>query len=289
MEACTVTRISSHVYWFSPDSRTDRPSLAAVVGVRHTLMLDAGNSPAHAAAFLRALESVEAQIPTYVVLTHWHWDHIFGADYLGLPVFAYRETARQMAIQAAYDWSDAALDQRVADGLEIAFCRDNIKLEMPDRRDLRIVEPDVVFGDAGLAFDLGGVTCRVVHVGGEHATDSCVIHIPEDKVLFLGDCLYADIYRPAYCYTPAKLLPLIDRVLSFDAEIYIEGHNPSIQSRNAILAYTGLLRRMGQLVDRLGDDEAAIRRELGEIHDFPPDEVDELLEYFLNGVRLGEG
>ena len=128
MDPCTLSQISPHVYWFSPDSRTDRPSLAAVAGARHTLMLDAGNSPAHAAEFLAALDAAGVRRPDSVVLTHWHWVHVFGADYLGLPVFAHRETARNIAVQAAYNWSDAALDERVAAGLEIAFCRDMLKL-----------------------------------------------------------------------------------------------------------------------------------------------------------------
>jgi glyoxylase-like metal-dependent hydrolase (beta-lactamase superfamily II) len=35
--------------------------------------------------------------------------------------------------------------------------------------------------------DLGGITCIIKHVGGDHADDSVVIYIKEEKILFLGD------------------------------------------------------------------------------------------------------
>ena len=71
-----------------------------------------------------------------------------------------------------------------------------IRLELPDRSDLRIVEPQVVFGDEGIDVRLGGVTCEVRLVGGDHAADSCAMHVVEDGLVFLGDALSSACTRP---------------------------------------------------------------------------------------------
>ena len=68
---------------------------------------------------------------------------------------------------------------------------------------------------------LGGVTVRVRHVAGDHASDSCVLHVEPDRVLFLGDCLYE---APSGGYTAERAQPLLETVLRFGAEIFIEGH-----------------------------------------------------------------
>lgn len=262
MNRHAFNRIAEHTYWLSPDSTTDRPTLGAIVGRRGTLIVDAGNSPAHAEVLLSELSRLSAT-PSFVALTHWHWDHVFGTAALDLPTFAYEETRRIVAEMAAQDWSDAALDARVAAGVEIEFCRDMIKAELPDRSDLVIRPPEISFRDA-IELDLGGVTCRIVHVGGDHAADSAVVYVPEDRIVFLGDCLYPAIYAPARHYTTAKLLPLLDRLLSFDAECYLAGHHLQPMTRAEIQAEAALLRTIGGVVDEHGADREAILAALPE-------------------------
>lgn len=282
-EPNTLTRISEHVYVFSPDSRTDRPSLAAVVGAKSTLLLDVGNSEAHTRLFLNALAQQGIPAPRYAALTHWHWDHVFGASALDVPLIAHRETARQLAIQAAYDWSDAALDARVEAGLETAFCRDMLKLELPDRSDLRIVVPDILFDDQ-LTVDLGGVTCDIRHVGGDHAADSTIMHIPQDCVLFLGDCMYDAIYAPARHYTTRKLFPLLDTIAAYDAGCAVVGHHPEVVSREELDAWMYDLRLIGAAVDELGADKAAVlARVAGKLRD--EQDIDEV-DTFIAGVGM---
>ena len=94
MKQSLLNRISEHVYWLSPDGATDRPTLGAIVGKRATLIVDAGNSAAHAKLFLGELAKLETAKPKYVMLTHWHWDHVFGASAFEVPIFACHETQR---------------------------------------------------------------------------------------------------------------------------------------------------------------------------------------------------
>ncbi|MBI1281891.1 MAG: MBL fold metallo-hydrolase [Anaerolineaceae bacterium] len=285
MSETTLSKITDHVYWMSP-GEPDRPSLCAVVGTNRTLMLEAGASDAHARLFLDALSAAKVRHPDYVALTHWHWDHIFGAAELDVPVIAHWQTAAEIAIQAGYEWTDKALYERVANGKEIAFCADNIKLELPEPRQIRFVQPDIVYRDS-LDINLGDVQVHLQHVGGDHAADSCVMHILPDKVLFLGDCLYDAIYTPVRHYTTKKVFPLLDIILSFDADYYVEGHTPTVMSRAELMTIVDKMRMVGKIVDELSADEAAVKEAVTAEMGTPLDE-DTLgfIQTFIAGQQL---
>jgi glyoxylase-like metal-dependent hydrolase (beta-lactamase superfamily II) len=284
MTSLTLNQLSGHVYWLPPDSTTDRPVLGAIVGERGALLVDAGNSEAHAQIFLKELARLKIE-PIYLVLTHWHWDHVFGtAAFRDLPMFAHIETKRVVTEMAGLDWRDEALDQRVAQGREIAFCRNMIKLELPVRDQLEIVPPDIAFTDQ-LSIDLGGVTCQIVHVGGDHAADAAVVFIPEDKVIFVADCLAHDIYD-GDAYTTAKLFPLIDRLLAFEADYYLFGHGSEPMPRAELIEMTTEMRQIGQLADRIGPDQAALTAAvLGDSQAEPNEDQLFFIETFIAGLK----
>lgn len=254
-------KIAPHTYWLDPDSATDRPALGAISGGARTLIVDAGNSSAHARLLLQSLSQERVARLEFLALTHWHWDHVFGAAELNLPAFAHRETRRRIAEMAAWDWSDEALDRRVAEGIEITFCRDMIKAELPDRSGLVLRTPEIAFSD-WVEIDLGGVRAQMIHVGGDHGPDNSVVFVPEDRVVFLGDCLGQDIYTGPPGYTTEKLFPLLDTLLALEAEYYLESHNPEPLSRADFERLDAIFRAVGSTVDRLGRDRAAVRASL---------------------------
>ena len=285
MNQSTFNQISPHVYWLSPDATTDRPVLGAVAGTERTLIVDAGNSPAHARLLLQHLADVEIPPPAFLALTHWHWDHVFGAATIELPTFAHAETARIVAAMTRLDWSDEALDRRVKQGVEIAFCRDMIKAELPDRSNLVLRAPDIAFTHQ-VEIYLGAARCQIVHVGGDHAADSSVVYVPGDKVMFLGDCLSPDLYSGEPSYSAGNVLRLVDQLLRFDVDFYLAGHSPEPLSRDEIVEYAHLLQTVAGLVEQRGDDRAAVLAALQERLAVPlTEEHLETVDEFLAGIR----
>lgn len=282
----TFQQLSPHGYWFSPDHTTDRPTLGVIAGTHGTLVIDAGNSPAHIHVLLQAMAQHHLSPPTFAVLTHWHWDHVFGTSALDVPTFASQETARIVRVLAGLDWSDAALDQRVADGTEIAFCRDLMKVEWPDRSQLVIRPPEIAFATA-LTLDLGGVTCQLVHVGGDHAHDSTIVYVPEDKLLFCSDCMYDDLYHGPRRLTTTQLFPLLDRLLAYDVNFYLGGHDAEPLSRARFAADAALLKTIGETVTTMAPDRAAILAALPTVLGTAlTDDHAEIVDAFLAGVQM---
>lgn len=285
LTALPLIHLTTHIYISPPYEETDRPVLGAVVGEKSVLMVEAGNSPAHAHSFLEVLAREHIAHPSYAALTHWHWDHIFGASALSrVHIFAHTKTAQAIQILAKLDWTDEAIQRRVADGKEIAFCRDCMRQEFADseRKVIRLRHPDITFTSC-IEIDLGGVSANLIHVGGDHSADSVVIFIPQDGVVFLGDCIYDAIYDTPRNYTSVKLFALLGRLTALDANLYLPAHQETPLSRKEFLLLAEKYKTIGRLVDQHGDDRQAILTHLSHLSIPPDEETITLLDLFIAG------
>lgn len=281
----TLEKLKRRYWYLTPVAETDRPIIGAVVGDRMTLMIDAGNSEAHAQFFLSELEKHQILSPRMVVLTHWHWDHIFGLSRLNIPSIASRLTKAEMEKLIPYLWTDEALDERVENGVEIEFCASAIKKEYGSDRSIKIKLPDITFENK-LEIDLGGVTCQLQQVGGDHSPDSVVVYIKEEKILFLGDAIYANLYASKWKYTEDFMLQLLEAIDQFDADTYILSHGTAIskaeyQEEAAMLRKAAQLsgKYEGQMEEMKNAYQSYANRELNE------NEL-ETIQYFANGYEL---
>lgn len=280
-----IEKIGERFWYMTPESETDRPILGMVVGEHKILMIDAGNSEAHAQFFLEELSKRHVGKPDIVAVTHWHWDHIFGLSALRDSVcISSEQTKEEIQKLLPLKWSDEELDKRVKEGTEIDFCAAAIKKEFPTHRNINIVLPQLTFENK-IKIDLGGITCVLQHVGGDHAADSVVVFIKEEKILFLGDSIYADIYAAKRSHTSKEVLRLLDLLETFEANTYILSHWRPI-SKEEFQQEATLLRSIANYTESFCGDRIKIRtaykkqmkRELVE------DEL-EVIEYFVNGYH----
>jgi glyoxylase-like metal-dependent hydrolase (beta-lactamase superfamily II) len=111
----------------------------------------------------------------------------------------------------------------------------------------------------------------LAHVGGDHSADSCVVHIPGDDVLFLGDCLYQRLHAPEPLLTVAGVRALLDALERFPVAAAVEGHGDEVLDATAYAARLNELRQAADLVDARGPaavDDAADDPELRELVEF---------------------
>ena len=280
----TLIKHSDRFWYMTPVDRTDRPILGAVVGDTHTLLIDAGNSVSHASFFLEQLEKQGLRTPSMVALTHWHWDHIFGLPALeGMVSIASEATKRGMEKLVPYAWDDVSLDERVAQGIEIEFCAQAIREEYGDTRDIEIVLPTLTFQES-LTLDLGGVHVVLRHVGGDHAKDAVVLYVVEERVLFLGDALYADIYSPTWRMTPEETLRLLNVLESFDAKQIVWSHGEMV-SRESFAEDCLALRRIATISDNFpGNIDEITQSYASLVNREITEEENELITFFVNGT-----
>jgi glyoxylase-like metal-dependent hydrolase (beta-lactamase superfamily II) len=273
---------SDAISYLTPVGPTDRPILMAISGDKHTLMIDAGNSEAHARLFLEKLKEAGRPQPTLAAITHWHWDHIFGLPALNIPAISSQNTKAEMEKMTDYLWDDDSLAKRVEEGVEIEFCADAIKEEFQQERNIRISLPDITFQDE-LTIDLGGITCVLKQVGGDHAPDGIVVFIKEERVLFLADSTGPNLYAPSRRYTSEATLGLLDKIEPFEADTYVISHWKPI-SREEYEAEATLLRGLSHLTAECGGNREKMKLGLETKYGRAlTEDEEETIDYFVNG------
>jgi glyoxylase-like metal-dependent hydrolase (beta-lactamase superfamily II) len=241
-----LKKLTNQVYYMEHVQETDRPALGLICGNSYSLIVDAGNSPAHAREFLQEAAKLNVPPVKFVAITHWHWDHTFGMETMGLLTITHRGTKKQLEYMKSLEWDDDSLDMRVEKGEETEFCRDMIKAEMPTREGLKLITPDIIFDDR-IEIDLGGISCVIKHVGGVHAEDSCIIYVPEEKVMFLGDCLCEDFHSGPWSYDQKEFKRLIEQIRKYDVENYVTSHHEP-ETHEEFWSYFNDLTEIGDIV-----------------------------------------
>lgn len=231
-----MTQISPRLFYLPFDDEADRPNLGYIRGDNYALMVDAGNSAAHVALFANAREAAGLKAPDAAVLTHWHWDHVFGAHALPCPVIAHRQTNAYIGEVAQWAWTEAAMAERLRTGADNDFCDRTIRVEYPDRSQITLRPADLVF-DHRLTLSLGGVTCELLHIECPHTADSVIIWIPEERFVFLGDAdCQGNHHNRASLYKP-KLRELMETMKTLDFDMLLPGHEPPMTRQAAFDAW----------------------------------------------------
>lgn len=228
-----MEQLTRRVFYLPHAPETDRPTLGYLRGDRLALMVDAGNSPAHAGQFLEELRRLDQPLPDDVALTHRHWDHCFGLCAVDAPALAGRATARYLQQFAAISWGEAGLLAYMeADGLR-EFSEPHLRLEYPDPAAIRIRQADIAF-EGVMELDLGGCRCVLRTIPSPHCEDCVLMWAPEEGVVFLGDACCKKLIRGVWTDDPAGAAALyaVLEPLSFD--VAVVGHDAP-QPRETLL------------------------------------------------------
>ncbi|NUR99146.1 MAG: MBL fold metallo-hydrolase [Kribbellaceae bacterium] len=215
------------LYPHDPDPDAIRPSVAVVADDRGSLLIDAGNSPEHARAIGTAIAAAGLPAPKWLVYTHHHWDHTWGAcAWPDVSVIAHTTTTD--LLQPDEPWSHRYLHDQVEQNPKLGPSFRARALAVPDWSEFHVVVPDQTFDDT-LTLPVG-VTLR--HVGGNHAPDS-VIAIA-DGVALLGDAFYPP---PYHLRTPEDTVDyaMVKRLLAECHDWYVDAHSAP-RTRSAALS-----------------------------------------------------
>ena len=244
-------KISKHVWYMSPDHRSDRPALGYIAGAKRAFAVDAGASKAHVELFYSQLEKNGLALPELTGISHYHWDHSYGAAFVHGMTVASDRCNRALEHEATFRWTKADMEERLANGEDIAFGYYSKLAEYTDLSDICVVPVDIeLSGD--MTVDLGGVTVQVIYCAGPHSDDHLIFYVPEDKVLFLSDAsgkaMFSleweyDVEHPELLqdtlktlpHDEKKLRPFVELLEGLDFTQCILGHADEILTKEALL------------------------------------------------------
>ena len=121
-----------------------------------------------------------------------------------------------------------------------------------------------------------------------------MIYVQQDRLLFLGDALYestgGEAGGAARTLTAERAFPLLDAVLAFDAELYVEGHTDTVMPRAEAVELLDAIRWAGELVRTsvsagVPDEEIALAAAREDLRAEPSELQADLVRAFVAGRR----
>ena len=184
---------------------------------RELIAIDAGTSVAAARDAVAALRARVPQLPplTTVFVTHAHWDHVGGHNYLrslgpGVRFIGRGNYADELALCAG-------ASERV---LRSFFGRD-FRLA-----DVLTYKPDVAI-DRPVEMVIGGTRFSLLPTPGGETRDAMLVHMPDDGLLFAGDIFMPYFGAPFTEEGSVEgLLASIDQVHALAPRLLLHGHEP---------------------------------------------------------------
>ena len=275
-----LQKLRENIYYLPQDPKTDRPALGLIWGTDYSLVVDSGNSPKHVRDFLRETEKMNIPPIKYVVITHHHWDHIFGIQEMGAITIAHEKTKEVVDKWKQRSFRDEDLEEMKEEGLLGDFSIACIKSEIPHRENFKIGNIDQVYQDF-LEIDLGGTLCNLYHVAGPHTDDSTIIHVPQQKVMFLGDCVYNTRIDGKLAYDREKLFAMMDKIEKYPGDHYVISHEP-LWDRKEIVELWGQLKNTSGVVGEDTSLETAKGNFIQSMKREPTEDEKNFLDYFVN-------
>lgn len=218
-----LNKLSDTIYYLSNQDDRERPILGLVCGDQYSLIIDSGNSTQHAKDFLLEIEKLNVPPVKYVVITHAHWDHFLGMNEFDATVIVNSQTNEMIKEWQSYLFDDSSLEKYVNTNQMSSMCMKIIQTDMPNRDNFKLNSPDVIFENT-LTIDLGNKVCILERIKSTHTDDSTIIYIPDEKVVFLGDCAYGTTTNSLFHFKQSLLLPMIKDIQKYDAEMFLLGH-----------------------------------------------------------------
>ncbi|MBN1889898.1 MAG: MBL fold metallo-hydrolase [Thermoflexales bacterium] len=143
----------------------------------------------------------------YVILTHYHADHVYGMRHFrGAEMIAHARCRHLLA-------------ERTQPGLEAA------RAHTAELGAVEIWLPGLVFENGDMTLRLGDKTLQLIHLPG-HSEDLVAVYVKDDKILFASDAV-----MPVPHIVDGDPVPMIEslrRVEAMNTEMIVQGHGELI-------------------------------------------------------------
>jgi len=188
-----------------------RPNAGFIVTREGVVVIEALASPRQGEALLRTIRGVTRQPVRWLVLTHHHPDHTFGAIVFrraGAKVIAHPD--RQMLA------SEGGEDALVADWVRVMGLDAMRGFEFADTPDRPVTTSDSLL--------LGGRTIVISHPGAGHSAGDLIVWLPKERVLFAGDLLIEDGVTMVVDGSARDLERGLAKIDSLQPRVAVPGH-----------------------------------------------------------------
>lgn len=174
---------------------------------------------------------------SHLILTHSHWDHIFGPEYFpDLPIITHTAYVTE---------TSGPHEQRIRDYMTYWFTQEKLHRDEP----FVVPQPTLTFSER-LTLRVGDETLHLIHAPG-HAVDQLVVYHPPSRLLWAADML-SDVEIPFVSHSLAAYEHTLAMLAALEIEILVPGHGQVAQSSP-------------EVAQRIGEDRAYLGEVRGRV------------------------
>jgi glyoxylase-like metal-dependent hydrolase (beta-lactamase superfamily II) len=197
------------------------------------IVFDALGTPSLGWALLKAIRKITDKPLRYVVLSHYHADHIYG-----LQAFRDHTNAVIIAQDRAREYKEQ--DEEIADeraGARLAQRREALAPWVNNKT--RVVPPDLTFSDH-LTLTLGGKSFQMIYSGPAHSVSDMMMMVEPDGVLFAGDIVQNGRvpFMNSDDADTKQWLKALTAVGHLEPKFIIPGHGQPLPAAKQAIAFT---------------------------------------------------
>jgi glyoxylase-like metal-dependent hydrolase (beta-lactamase superfamily II) len=189
------------------------PNIAIIVGDRAVLVVDTGLGARNGSTISRVVSKLAPNRKLFLTTTHFHPEHASGETGFPPATILIRDAVQQQE-----------MEQHGKEMVEMFAARSPQQRELLADATLRV--PDITF-DTEAKLDLGGVTARLLWLGGAHTKGDELTFVEPDATLVSGDVVQdkvvPNIYREGG--TPTTWLAVLDKIAALHVRHVLPDHS----------------------------------------------------------------
>lgn len=231
------------------------------------LVVDSNGTPAAASAVLAEIRAMTDQPVRYLVQSHWHWDHWFGAEvykkaFPDIRIVAH-DRGRDMMRGPALEFNKPFLESQLPDYIKRlenkVAAADAANPQPPDLADLKQrleadrfflaqkisaerTFPNLTFTDQ-MNIYMGERHIQVLHYDRAVTPGDAFVYLPDEKILMTGDLLVNPISFALSCY-PTGWLHTLEKLDGLEASIIVPGHGAPLHDKALLRATMKVFREL---------------------------------------------
>lgn len=160
-------RVSDSIYVFTSDLYA-QVTAGVIVTSEGAVLVDSLPFPSEARELATFIPQICPAGVKYVILTHYHADHTYGAYIFPQADIVAHALCRKLLRQHGYPALERA------------------RTEEPRLEEVVLRLPDITFNNEEMGLQLAGKVMRLIHTPG-HTQDSVMVYVEDDQVLFAAD------------------------------------------------------------------------------------------------------
>jgi cyclase len=226
------------------------------------LVVDAAATPSSARALIAEIKRLTSKPVTYVVNTHFHWDHFWGNqafldEWPGAEIVASESARRDMQelglgslqlqrwrveIPALIETWKAALEKETdtARRDEMRQRIEQWQAALPELKTMKLALPTLTFTHR-LIIRRGSRTVEILWLGRGHTAGDVVVYLPKERVIATGDLLAGDTPYVAEI-APTEWARTLEAVEKLDFDYVIPGHGEVMRGKEHFALWEEYLR-----------------------------------------------